>query len=354
VKTTPLALTGLMLAGAALAPARADLRYTSQMKMGGDAAQAKNAEVKDAAGPTMRTTYFYKDTNERQETEMDMMGMFQSKEVILTLCEKQQTITMDPALKIYTVAPIGGAPVAQAAAAPGKPAKAPATGPGKMVSTFTVKDLGTEKLQNLETRHSLVTTRIQTSGCLGESDSTFKYEVWTAPKSIKACPERYAATRTVAGPNGCSITYEVKGDAAAMQKAMAGMIVQQKFYMNDKVSMVQELRDWSEAALDASLFTVPADFKKVTQAEYDKAKADAMQKAMLRGITPPAGQAKAAEDASAEAGSPGKKGGNTLADEVADTVNDAANEAANDAKNDAKEQVKDEVRKKIKLPKIRF
>lgn len=341
MKPTSLALSGLLLAVAALAPARADLRVTSQMVMGGaDASQAK------AAGPAFRTTTLYKNMDERQETTIDMMGLFQSNEVTLTLCKQQQTITMDPALKIYTVEPIGGAayqPPSQPADKKAKAVKSEKSGSGKMVTTFTVQDLGKEKLQNLDTRHSMVTTRVQTSGCLGDSDNTFKFEVWTAPKNIQHCPEQYAPVRTVAGANGCTITYEAKGDTAAMQKAMDGMIVQQKFYMGDKVSMVQELREWSEAALDASLFTVPADYKMVTKEEYDKAKASAMQKGMMQGIKMPAPQAD-------EDDSKSSSGGKTVGDEVGDTVNDAVKDAGEDAKN----QVKDNIRNKIKLPRIKF
>lgn len=339
MKTATLALAGLL--AAALSPARADLRVTSQMVIGGpDASQAKSAP-----GPTIRTTTFYKDMNEREETTMDMMGLFHSTEVTLTLCDKQQTITMDPALRLYTVEPIGGAPYQPPSRDAKTVAKEPKAGSGKMVTTFSVQDLGTEKLQDLDTRHSMITTRIQTSGCLGDADNTFKYEVWTAPKKIQHCPAQYAPTRTVAGPNGCSITYEAKGDTAAMEKAMGGMVVQQKFYLDGKTSMVRELREWSEAALDPALFAVPAGYKQVSRPEYDKAKADAMKSGMMRGVTATSPQPDGDND-----GGNSSSGGNTVADEVAGTVSDAAKDAGDDAKN----QVKDEIRKKIKLPRIKF
>ncbi len=358
MKTYTLALSGLLLTAAIASPTRADLRYTTEMKMGAPAAAGEDAQASAAAAkamPAIRTTTFYKNMDERIETSMNMMGLFQSNDVTLTLCGTQESINMDPALKIYTVGPISGAPELPPSDKPQKPVKAEKTGAGKMTTTFTVQDLGMEKLQNLDTRHAMVTTRVQTSGCLGTADTTFRFEVWVAPKKIAVCPERFAPSRVVAGVDGgCSITYEVKGDAAGMQKAMSGMIVQQKFYMDDKVSMVQELRDYSEAALDASLFAVPADYKKVSKAEYDKAKAAAMQKAMMRGITSGAQNAatasKADADPNASAKNPSSGGGKTVGDEVADTVGDAANDAVNDAKN----QTKDEIRKKIKLPRIRF
>jgi hypothetical protein len=225
--------------------------------------------------------------------------------------------------------------------------KAEKTGAGRMVTTYTVKDLGREKLQNLDTRHAMVTMEIQTSGCLGVSQSSIQYEVWVAPKSVKPCAEQFSPSRVVAGANGCSITYEAKGDVAAMQEAMSGMVVQQKFYTGDKVTMTQELRDFSEAALDASLFTVPADYKQVTQAELDQARADAMRKAMMRFTSSQAGSG-AATDGTTKADDGASDTG--VAGEVADTVKDATNDAANDGKN----QVKEEIRKKIKLPKIHF
>jgi hypothetical protein len=351
MKIQSLALAGLLAAALSAPPARADLRYTTETKLGA-AASTGNAEQDAAAAkmmPTLRTTTFYKNMNERQETRMNMMGMYEANEVTLTLCDQQQTYSMDPALKIYTVAPIGGGTFQPPSQAPGKPAKTEKTGEGKLITTFSVQDLGTEKLQNLDTRHSLVTVRTQTSGCLGAADATVKFEVWVAPKQITPCPARYAPSRVVAGPNGCSITYEVKGDTKGMEKAMGGMVVQQKFYIDDKASMTQELRDYSEAALDAALFTVPADYKKVTQAEYDKAKAEAMRKAMMGGLKtglPGAGQDTAQGDK--------KSGADKAAGAVADEVNDAVNDATNDAANDTKNQAREELRKKIRLPKIKF
>jgi hypothetical protein len=343
MKTHSTALAAITAIAILSAPARADLRYTTEMKISpATASDGTTQPAAAGASPTIRITTFYKNMDQRRESSMDMMGLFQSHEVTLTLCDKQQIVTMLPDQKIYTTGPISGyQPPSNPAA---KSAKAEKNGEGKMVTTYTVKDLGREKLQNLDTRHAMVTMDIETSGCLGVSRNTIRYEVWVAPKSVKPCPEQFAPSRVVAGANGCSITYEAKGDVAAMQQAMSGMAVQQKFYTGDKVTMTQELREFSEAALDPSLFTIPADYKQVTPAELDKARADAMQKAMLRGVNT---QAAAGNGAETKAGADSSSG---VAGEVADTMKDATNDAANDSKN----QVKDEIRKKIKLPKIRF
>ncbi len=260
---------------AALAPpARADVRYTTQMSFG-DPAAAK----KDQQGPNMRTTTFVKDNNERVETSMQM-GPIQMKTVSLTL----KNINVGPMMP-------GGMSGGSMPGMRPKPKAAPGGATGKVILTYTVQDMGSEKLLNLDTRHVMVTMRTQSSGCAGNSDTTMKMEVWTAPIKVLNCPERFASHEasgdTGDGGGECKIVTETKGDVDKIKDVFSGMIVQQKFYQGDKVTMVQSLREHSLAALDPALFAVPADFRKVTEAEFAKAQQEAMQKNMMRGMQAP-------------------------------------------------------------------
>ena len=284
------ALIGL---GGLSLPTLADVRYTTQMTIGG-ADDTKTADPNDATSadaakmtPTMRHTIFLKDMRQRSEMSIDA-GPFHQTTIILTQCDTHQDIRLDPALKIYTSSPIGAMEFTPPAM-PGmdRHKMSHDAGKGTQTTTFTTQDLGVEKITDLDTHHWMLTMRSQTSGCLGDTDSTTKMEVWVS--DIKAgldCPEQFAASRTIPNPSNenCQITYEMKGDMEAMRKIFTGMIVREKIYNGDKVAVVQDLRDYSQAALDDALFSVPADYKQVSSKDFDKAEQDALMKSMMNGM----------------------------------------------------------------------
>ena len=270
---------GLLSLACTASPVHADVRYTTEMAYGGEKA---DKDDEDAAGGKMQTTTYVRQKRERVEMLM-AFGPIKQTTITITQCDKQQTIQLDTKLKIYTVSALGGPPAATPPLPGGRPnrkAAEAAPGEGKVVSTFTVQDMGKEKIGELMTRHSMLTTRTQTSGCIGASDTTSKMEMWTADIKTFYCPERYASGHTAPNENGCKITYETKGDTDALKDIYGGMIVQQKMYQDDKVMLTQKLKDYSEKELDAALFEAPAGFKEVTAKEF----ADAEQKAMLDGL----------------------------------------------------------------------
>ena len=264
--------------------AKADVRYVTEMKMdGGDEKEA--ADEGQPAG-SMQTTTYIKDRRERVETNMNF-GPFKKTSITITQCDKQQTLQIDPKLKIYTVAPIGGPPAVMPAnpmGSQGRPARQEGKpGEAHVINTFSVKDMGTEKIGDLTTHHAILTTRTQTSGCMGDSDTSAKIEVWTGSIKTFYCPERYASGRTVPNERGCKVTYETKGDTSALKDIFGGMIVQQKIYQDDKVTMTLKLKDYSQDALNDSLFQQGADFKEVSAQEFEKAQQKAMMDQMLHG-----------------------------------------------------------------------
>jgi hypothetical protein len=183
--------------------------------------------------------------------------------VSLTLCDRHETVQLDPDLKIYTVTAMGG----------GSAKSDGATGKGEMVSTYGVKDLGMEKISGLNTHHWMVSTHQKGSGCVGNVDSNTRSEIWVAPVQTLNCPESMAYTQ----PN-CKVTMVEKGDVKQMHAAYSGMIVKMISYMGEQKISEQEFVDYATTPLADSLFAVPADFKKVTQAEYQQQQQQKMMK----------------------------------------------------------------------------
>jgi hypothetical protein len=270
--------------------ARGDVRYTTETQMGSPAAPGNSPEKKDqndkdaaAKMPTLRTTTFVRGKQQRVETVMEM-GTMKSSTVSLTLCDTRRIITMDPDLKLYTVVPMDSASSGESVAVvdSGKSTdKKPDT--GHVISTYTIQDLGTEKVNNIDTRHFMVTMRIQRSGCAGKGDSTMKMETWVAPGALGGldCDERVpsAIPRTLPNEKGCQITFETKGDTALLGNVFRGIVVRQRMFNGDKVAMTQEVKDIVSDPLSVALFTPPADYRQVTAAEYAEAKRKAMMTA---------------------------------------------------------------------------
>jgi len=239
------------------------------------------------AGKTVQVTSSRKGAERTESTSQ--YGTVERKQVTLTLCAKKRTYTIDPALKLYSSEPIGGA-----AAAPSDPKTATGTGAqqqGKIVMTFTVKDLGAEKVGGFNARHYSIVQRMQTSGCAGDGDTTIKQEVWVAPpvELGTGCPELaqgYDMARAFSQP-GCKCQVLQQGDIALFQKAMRGLRVKTVMYNGNSAEpmMTTTISKLSQAKLPDSLFALPAGYKEVSMAELQAAQ----QKAMVEAMTKQAG-----------------------------------------------------------------
>lgn len=312
-------MAGLCVA-LATPPARADIRYTTETRMGAEA-EGKDAakEGKDGAKmPSLRATTYIKGKRERVETAMDM-GAVKTNTVTLTLCDARRIVTLDPDLKLYTSAPMDGAADGAAGAtgdggagagagAPPDPKKKEDT--GRVIVTYAVQDLGTEKVNDIEARHFIVTMTMERSGCAGKGRDTMKMETWVAPGSLGGldCPERApsAAPRESRNEKGCRITTEMRGDIEKLKDVFSGIVVRQRMYSGDKVAMTQEVKEISSAPLDESLFAAPADYRQVTPQEL----ADARRKAMMAALNAPKESATSTTGASGTTGATGASGEN--------------------------------------------
>jgi len=253
------------------------------MNMGGS---MPGGDQNGMATPMLQTTTYVKDEMERKETVMHM-GLMTTDTVTIQKCSTHLEYKLDPALKIYTEGPIGGLAVApptrQSMQKPSKDT-AKSGGTGQVITTVNIQDLGTEVISKLKTHHAMITTRIQTSGCSGDSDTTMRIETWTAPIQTYSCPEQYAPTREVYMPDtGCKVSYIMHGDLEGVRSAYGGMIVQMKMYSGDKMIGEQTMTDYSQDKLDPALFQIPDDFKKVTDEEFSKAQSKAMMDSLKHG-----------------------------------------------------------------------
>jgi hypothetical protein len=276
------AAMSLLLLGSALAGqgngARADMKYTTESRMAGAA----------GAVPTQVITTAVRKNQKRVETLLNM-GPVQRNTVMLTLCDKKQEITLDPELKIYMVAPLGGEtdpPKSQATATPDRAATGAKSGTGRVISTASVEDLGEEMVADTKARHYRLTSHIQTSGCVGDSDITSKSEIWVAdlrePSDCDLTSFDPAQAYSRVKPD-CNVTFEQRGDKDAYAKVYNGLILRHKIFGEDgKPMMTQEVTSLSRAKLeDHALFSVPEGFRQVSADEFQKAQSEAMMKAMM-------------------------------------------------------------------------
>ena len=256
---------------------RADVKYTQVMKMG------------DGKVPVNSITTFIKDGAERTEMAMQY-GPMKVNNVALTLCAEKQTIQLDPALKIYSVAPMDGDETKPDDAGDAdnvdKPQGKPRT--GKITSTVAVKKLDDETVGDYKCRHAMIETQTKMEGCAGNGEIKSKVEIWTADYKLPNldCRKNFDPMKMMPRMMGgdCKIAFEQKGDVAAMGEAMRGLVVKMKFTAPDgKTAMTQEITSLSDAKLDDALFTIPADFKQVSEQEFQKQRAQAMLQAMKGG-----------------------------------------------------------------------
>ncbi|MBX3171404.1 MAG: DUF4412 domain-containing protein [Candidatus Eremiobacteraeota bacterium] len=231
-------LTSLFLGTIAFG-AGADVRYTT--KMGN-------------APAVVTTTTWVKGKRQRTEMVTDM-GQMKTKTVTLTMCDQHQMVTLDTDLKIYYATPFGeGGGKAEGG-----------QGTGTITNIYTVKDLGTEMVAQLKAHHWMVTTQTKTSGCAGNTDTTSKVEVWTAPVPVLNCPESAAYSQPT-----CKIKFVEQGDVRGMRAAYNGMPVKMITYQGNSQTSTMEFVDYSTAALADDLFAPPSDYKKVTATEFQQ------------------------------------------------------------------------------------
>jgi hypothetical protein len=260
------------VAGIGIGTAQADIQYTQETRMAGET----------GGQPFSKMVIYKRPGAERTETTHNFSGR-ERRSVTITQCAKKELYTLDPELKLYYVTPMvqstpANKPVAVKAAAGQKT--------GTMTMTLvSLRSLGVQKIGQFNTRGYEVVTRMQTTGCMGNSDRTFKQQIWVAPEASLAsgrdgCNDMTANYDT--GANSCKNTMIRKGNWAGFEKVTRGLQVRSRIFKDggNTVQMETQTSKVSRAKLPGTLFAVPAGFRRVSTTEFQQAQSQALMESM--------------------------------------------------------------------------
>ena len=255
--------------------AHADARYTTEMLVHGHAG---------GPGPQITRTVEIKGHRERDVTTT-AMGPMHMKRVTITMCDLHQTVDIDDELRIYSVEATSPLSRIPGMAKMNHPHERGAGG-GHVVMTSKVVDHGPEMVGKYHTRHYTVTMHIVSTGCAGNNNTTMTYDLWVAPGHLVGlnCPQASQPTTQVDN-HGCKITYEMKGDYLELASIERNLPVQ-TIFRTPQGQMIMRLTDFSQAPLNASDFTIPAGYRKVSQPQFQQAEQRAMMQRMMQRMHP--------------------------------------------------------------------
>ena len=264
--------------------ARADLKWTETMSMGAE---------EEGAGFSVLTTHYMNSGAGRTDTKTEMGPIsMTSREV--DLCPTKMSLSFLDDAKLYCEAPLGdGASMMSMPAMPmggviggvmgrmGGPPKPKQTGTEKI--SYKVRDMGTEKILGMDTHHFAVDTSMTATGCAGNGTTKTSMEIWKAniPMPAPCLATTFDGTikSSMAIDDSCDVKTTFVTDAKVARDAFDGFIMRLKFGTG-KAVMTREVTMLSRAPVEASVFAIPAGYRKVTRAEFDKARQAAMMKAM--------------------------------------------------------------------------
>jgi hypothetical protein len=262
-----LSATAIMLC----ATSRADIKTTHETSTGGKLF-SKTTKYVRAGAQRDETTYLFGDTEQ--------------KSITITLCDKKQMLIVNPDLKMYTVTPLVE-PAAQK-----KTVEAAKAG-GKKTGTMTnelvsIKELGAETVGEYKTRCYEITTRMKTTGCMGDNTTTYTQRICLGDGADGGGDGACGLTSASDGgedADTCQTSIEQIGDWSRYNKLMQGLAVRTRIMKEgtDETQMETKLTMISRAKLGDEWFSVPEDYKKVTSAELQAAQAKAMMEKMTAG-----------------------------------------------------------------------
>ena len=211
-------------------------------------------------GQTYENTSYIK--GKRQRTEMNNGQM-----VVLQQCDLRRNIQIMPQAKAYVVQQYDDASTASSA---GRTTSQPgATKKGGVVtSTVTTKDTGERKQMFGYTARHIITMMATESSPEACSQTKSKMEIdgWYIDAAFALDCDSGLAYKSYRPPQsgGCQDEYVTKQSGTAKR----GYPVWEKMTMFDQngapsFSTINEVVEFSNATLDASLFDVPADYREV-------------------------------------------------------------------------------------------
>ena len=213
-------------------------------------------------GQTYENTSYIK--GKRQRTEMNNGQM-----VVLQQCDLRRNIQIMPTAKAYVVQPYDDASTASSSPAGRTTSQTSATKKGGVVtSTVTTKDTGERKqMFGYTARHIITTMSTESSPeACSQTKSKMEIEGWYIDAAFALDCDSGLAYKSYRPPQsgGCQDEYVTKQIGTAKR----GYPVWEKMTMFDQngaasFSTINEVVEFSNATLDASLFDVPADYREV-------------------------------------------------------------------------------------------
>ncbi|QQS39828.1 MAG: hypothetical protein IPM63_10610 [Acidobacteriota bacterium] len=237
-------------------------------------ANVKVRTERTSAGQTYEDTVYIKEKRRRTET---MNGAL----VNITQCDAGREISMNPALKTYTVSEFGNSGQTGTATVAATGSGSPATRGGTVTTTSTVKDTGERKQFFGYTARRIKTVIVieSSADACAVNNSKMETDGWYIDETFGFdCGASAGEYRPVPAVNGggCRDNYVTKTNGTAKK----GFAVFEKTLIfnegREPFEMTTEVREISKEPLDDALFEVPDDYRQVTDSSELYAASPAM------------------------------------------------------------------------------
>ncbi|MFN2404421.1 MAG: hypothetical protein ABR594_00045 [Pyrinomonadaceae bacterium] len=216
-----------------------------------------------SGGQTYENTTYIKGKRQRSETNGGQM-------ISVTQCDLRRNITIMPQMEAYMIQSYDQPATTASTATPGnRPATTqPVTKGGLVTSTVSTRDTGERKqMFGYTARHIITTMQMESSpDACSQVKTKMEIDGWYVDAAFALdCDlgRSYTPPRTQAS-GGCQDRYETKQIGTAKK----GFPVWEKMTMfgptgAESFSTINEVVEFSQATLDASLFDVPAGYREV-------------------------------------------------------------------------------------------
>jgi hypothetical protein len=216
-----------------------------------------------SGGQTYENTSYIKGKRQRSETNNGQM-------IVIQQCDLRRNIQIMPAAKAYMIQPYDQPTTTTATTANNTTSSqpAPVTKGGVVTSTVTTKDTGERKqMFGYNARHIITTMEMKSSpDACSTVNTKMQIDGWYIDAAFALeCDSDGAYTNyTPKASGGCRDRYETK----TIGTAKKGFPVWQKTTMFgpggvESFSTINEVVEFSQATLDASLFDVPEGYRQV-------------------------------------------------------------------------------------------
>ena len=214
-----------------------------------------------SGGQTYENTSYIKGKRQRSETNNGQM-------IVVQQCDLRRNIQIMPQAQAYIIQPYDNA---SNSTSPGRTNSQPSatTKGGVVTSTVTTKDTGERKqMLGYTARHIITTMEMESSPeACSQVKSKMQIDGWYIDAEFALDCDSGVSYRPYTPPQsgGCQDRYVTKQAGTAKK----GYPVWEKMTMFDQsgvesFSTINEVVEFSQATLDASLFDVPAGYREVT------------------------------------------------------------------------------------------